>query len=428
LSEEKKLNTTFEKNKLYAYLGDDLVDTLKEYKAFIAGGLITSLFCNKEINDVDIYFRTREDAAEFIRDEVESSKVVTYTTKATTFLSGYSLPCQAIYFQSFDSAQDIFGTFDFTVCMGAFDFEKEEFVLHDDFIKHNSQRILKFNYQTSFPLISALRVDKYKNKGYNISKAEFVKILLAVNKLNITSLEQLKDQIGGMYGANYDALFEGITPENFSLDSILEKISELTYEETYFNDKDMNENTKDKKLPPVEDLYYLILGSKPQLVKTKDNRYYRLDDDFSSIIIDSRDEANYDITPIEKLFKSGTKVYKWVKQDGNKLYSFHDKNFEYKIGTVAIPKNPDTMCSGIYASMLDCIKSASYCRDKGSVLLELSVLDPSDLLHLSSGSSLRFARLEVMGVVSEGVIKGEEKEDFISIALSPKAATVDYDF
>ena len=80
------MNKTFEKNKLYACLGDDLVATLKGYKAFVAGGLITSLFCNKEINDVDIYFRTREDAAEFIRDEVSSSFVVTYTTKATTFL------------------------------------------------------------------------------------------------------------------------------------------------------------------------------------------------------------------------------------------------------------------------------------------------------------------------------------------------------
>lgn len=423
------MNTTFEKNKLYAYLGDDLVDTLKEYKAFIAGGLITSLFCNKEINDVDIYFRTREDAAEFIRDEVESSKVVTYTTKATTFLSGYSLPCQAIYFQSFDSAQDIFGTFDFTVCMGAFDFEKEEFVLHDDFIKHNSQRILKFNYQTSFPLISALRVDKYKNKGYNISKAEFVKILLAVNKLNITTLEQLKDQIGGMYGADYDALFEGITPENFSLDSILEKISELTYEETYFNDNQMMATAMNKELPCVKDLYHLILGHKPQLVKTKDGSYYRLED-FSIVNHKGSNEMykHYDVIPAEKFFKSGTKVYKWVRQDGDKLYSFYDKNFEYKIGAVAMPKNADSYNSGIYASMLDCVKSASYCRDKGSVLLELSVLDPSDLLHLSSGSSLRFARLEVVGVVSEGVMKEEEQEDFISIARSPKAASIDYDF
>lgn len=48
----------FEKNKLYAYLGEELVEALKRNEAIIAGGAITSLFNNKEINDVDIYFRS----------------------------------------------------------------------------------------------------------------------------------------------------------------------------------------------------------------------------------------------------------------------------------------------------------------------------------------------------------------------------------
>jgi hypothetical protein len=38
-------------------------------------------------------------------------------------------------------------------------------VLHEDFLKHNSQRILKFNPTTDFPIISALRVQKYEDKG-----------------------------------------------------------------------------------------------------------------------------------------------------------------------------------------------------------------------------------------------------------------------
>mgnify|MGYP000452806861 FL=1 len=282
----------------------------------------------------------------------------------------------------------------------------------NDFIKHNSQRILKFNHKTAFPLISALRVDKYKNKGYDISKAEFVKILLAVNKLNITTLEQLKDQIGGMYGADYDALFEGITPENFSLDSILEKISELTYEETYFNDKQMTATAMCKELPPVEDLYHLILGHKPQLVKTKGNSYYRLED-FSLVTHAGSKEMykHYDIIPAEELFKSGAKVYKWVKQVGDKLYSFHDSSFQYKIGQVAIPKNPNNSSAAIYAAVLNSVKHASYNGEKDSVLLELAVLDPSDLIGLNGGASLRFARLEVVGVVSKDIIENPQENN-----------------
>ncbi|MEC1259989.1 hypothetical protein P9D34_05915 [Bacillus swezeyi] len=48
----------FEKNKLYAYLGKDLVKSLKKFEVIVAGGAITSLFNNKAINDIDLYFRS----------------------------------------------------------------------------------------------------------------------------------------------------------------------------------------------------------------------------------------------------------------------------------------------------------------------------------------------------------------------------------
>src|SRR5690606_3144507 len=76
---------------------------------------------------------------------------------------------QLMWFKYFNTAQDIFNSFDFTVCMGAFDFETEEFIFHPDFFKHNSQRYLKFNTGTDFPVMSLLRVDKYRQKGYDIS-------------------------------------------------------------------------------------------------------------------------------------------------------------------------------------------------------------------------------------------------------------------
>lgn len=56
----------FEKNKLKAHLGDNLYSTLKDYNCIIAGGMITSLFCNREINDVDVYFRNTKDLRDFI--------------------------------------------------------------------------------------------------------------------------------------------------------------------------------------------------------------------------------------------------------------------------------------------------------------------------------------------------------------------------
>lgn len=65
----------FEKNKLKAYLGDELYNLLKKYECFIAGGTVTSLFCNREINDVDIYFRSKDIIRDFIIEEVSGSNM-----------------------------------------------------------------------------------------------------------------------------------------------------------------------------------------------------------------------------------------------------------------------------------------------------------------------------------------------------------------
>lgn len=75
---------TFEKNKLYDYLGD-FAEYLEDYNCFVAGGAISSLFTNKEINDIDIYFRNESLFIEFVTEmwESYSAHVVTATDKAT---------------------------------------------------------------------------------------------------------------------------------------------------------------------------------------------------------------------------------------------------------------------------------------------------------------------------------------------------------
>lgn len=153
----------FEKKKLKQYIGEDLYRDLKKYNCIIAGGFICSLFTKREINDVDVYFRSKKELGKFLRNEMRNEWVISATNKAILFKKN-GIDIQFIHFKYYKNAREIFKTFDFTVCMGAYDFNKEEFILHEDFLKHNSQRILMYNEQTAFPIISALRVDKYKNK------------------------------------------------------------------------------------------------------------------------------------------------------------------------------------------------------------------------------------------------------------------------
>lgn len=223
----------YEKNKLYSMIGESLCETLKRYKVILAGGCITSLFTNKEVNDLDLYFKTKEDVANFLIEVAKNEWIMAKTEKAFLFKKG-ELKIQTIFFKYFNSAEDIFDTFDYTVCMSAFDFEREEFVLHDDFLRHNSQKILRFNEGTAFPIISALRIQKYVVKGYFISRTEYIKVMLAILGLKVTNFKELKEQIGGMYGENYDEILEGQEGEEFDLKKIVKEISEKQNEAEYF--------------------------------------------------------------------------------------------------------------------------------------------------------------------------------------------------
>lgn len=194
--------------------------------AFAAGGAVTSVFTNRGINDVDVYFKSRE-AFEFAVAQAyeEGWWCVSSSKRAVTFSDNGGVPVQFMHFDFFPTVQAIFDAFDFTVVMGALDFDTDEFSFHDDFLKHNSQRFLRFHPGTRYPLASATRVLKYQERGYTIGKGDILKIALASRKVKIETWEELKDQIGGAYGEKVVLAGED---KEFSLDAA---IAALTVDE-----------------------------------------------------------------------------------------------------------------------------------------------------------------------------------------------------
>jgi hypothetical protein len=168
--------------------------------AYIAGGALTSVFTGKQINDVDFYFKSRRDFKEAIFQSYEESFWCVATSKRAVTFSDNNRIYQLMYFDFFPTAEDIFKAFDFTACMGAVDLDADELVLHPDFMKHNSQRFLRFNAGRRYPLASATRVLKYQQRGYTIGKGDILKIALACRGVKIETWDDLKDQIGGAYG------------------------------------------------------------------------------------------------------------------------------------------------------------------------------------------------------------------------------------
>jgi hypothetical protein len=191
--------------------------------AFAAGGAVTSVFTGKDINDVDVYFKSREAFEYAVAQAYEEGMwCVSATKRAVTFSDQGGTPIQFMHFDFFPTAQSIFDAFDFTVVMGAYDFDTSEFLFHEDFLKHNSQRFLRFHPGTRYPLASATRVLKYQDRGYTIGKGDILKIALAARKPKIETWEDLKDQIGGAYGEKVVLAGEG---REFSLDAAIEALT-----------------------------------------------------------------------------------------------------------------------------------------------------------------------------------------------------------
>lgn len=335
----------FEKNKLYDILGSYWVSLLKKHKVIIAGGAITSIFTGSKINDIDIYFRNEKNFFNIVKEVWDDRKTSFYgvTDKSIImresnprYVEGneqFRLDIQFIHFKFFSNPEEIFNTFDFTVCMGAFDFSTESFVLHDNFLLHNSQKILRFNSNTAFPIVSLLRVEKYENKGYKISKSELIRVILKCMTLDITNVEELKAHLSGMYGLAMDKLVEFNQEEEFSLEKVIDSISKLYLHDDYF------------KMP----LNYEISSWEVLLQKIAKNPFDVFEHQGKKYIVQTdgiiaetdKFPKNHNLKTAHEVLEP-MKFYKFVNKDKNGRYtSFYDPSFVYKIHEKMTPKQND---------------------------------------------------------------------------------------
>jgi hypothetical protein len=395
-------NYEFQKRKLYNYLGKGLVETFKNGNVIIAGGCINSIFTNKDINDIDVYFRSDDDLVDVVADVYDSNWILAHTKKATLFKKGEKL-VQLIHFKRFKNAQEIFDTFDFTVCMGAFDFKTEEFILHDDFLLDNIQGILNFNSNTDYPIMSMLRVDKYKNKGYNISKSEFIRVLLTCMNLEINTIEELKEQLGGMYGLDFSKILKDVEiKEDGQVDlvEVVNKLKDLYLEEDYF--KGISEDEK-IEFDDVDDLIESILGKPIKYIKINENKYkinaYKHLDD-----LHEKKDREYEEVSAEEYFKD-KKFYKFVDSKDGKLiscYKWNRQEFEYKLNEEIMATIGDKQIYCNYNDSIEC--SSYYSKDnENRKLLELEV-EYKDIVSVDD-NTITFKKVKPVRIV--------EKEEWI---------------
>lgn len=386
---------------------EEINDELPDGSSLVlAGGAIRSLFSNSPINDYDLYLVTDnlddEKYGELIFtivDELSSCGSFVSCTDKSLMVNHSGNMINFVFFKKFTSVQEIFDSFDFSCVMGGYHIKEERFYLSNNFLLDNISKIIKFNTNTSYPIMSLLRVKKYVDRGFYISRNEMLKICLKISQLEITSFDILKKHMGGMYGIKIEKLFDTTKP--FNMDEVLEVLSNLSVD---YDSDDYLDFECD-----YTDLHILKLN----LLKSKSLTYYEskkgvllikngiLEGIFSKKILD---DSNLVIKPHSGKFK----VYKYVGFDGEKYYSQRDKSFTYELGKVIKPTNIST---GLFCGSLNKKKSFTYCGDKNSVLIELLV-EGKDIMNISSYDShstrVGISNMEVKEFIFTKVIGGNK--------------------
>lgn len=319
--------------------------------AYIAGGSILSQVTKTEISDYDVYPKTKEDAKNIIlgfMEEKDHYFVVNITPRAVTLKSNdvdakseKREIIQVMIYDTFETPEKIFANFDFTVCMAAYDCDTDEYTYHKDFWPDVASRTLRFNSGTLYPLNSLLRVGKYREKGYYISKPELVKIALTIGKTEQPkSWQELEDQIGGSYGRSISLEAED---REYSFEAALDVLSNLVF------DFDQYEKDNADKFSEVSEFEIeLLFGTDNVFIANLENRGILFVDEEGNIL---KVKPNWEmgfmledqIRPYEGEFIFGYKLLKKTEEPGvyaPALY-YGKTDFRYYLGTEAVQeRNP----------------------------------------------------------------------------------------
>lgn len=361
-------NYSYEKEKLLKAIPDGLIDLFEvgEKSFFIAGGAVTSIFTRQPINDVDIYPKTTFAKLKLIDWMKSNTGIQTITQKSIYGIRNGGFAINIVLLEEVNSPEDIFAKFDFTINMGAYDVDKEAFTFHKDFFRDLASRYIRINENTLYPLVSVMRTEKYKERGYFVPKNELTKLLLKTSTLKLESIKDVENHLGGMYGIDFETLLE--EGEEFSIDKVCNKLSETTidYEEYY--------KLKRNKFAAQLDV----------LVSTQINTligegFFKDVYKFNKTLFIKKGEI-YDVFEFEFDIPSSVilpevpedafiYLYKNVGKKEDKYHSFYKPSFEYILGEEIKPEKSDYL----YFYSFKSVSKGTYNTEKNRFILKAKV-------------------------------------------------------
>lgn len=172
----------------------DLIQRVAPDQAWIAGGyaayMASAAPCPPAPGDVDVFPRSN-DAFGKLYDALMACGVITSNSyRAITFSLDDGLPVQLIHpFAATECPEKLIDDFDFTVCQAVLVSKRCVMVGHN-FLADTRAMRLAFN-KIKNPLGAMVRLAKYSQKGYCVSPAELVKVLVSFQDGSHQAREQL---------------------------------------------------------------------------------------------------------------------------------------------------------------------------------------------------------------------------------------------
>lgn len=208
-----------------------LLDYLKEYNVFLAGGALLTLYQKQAfdglmyvpIRDFDLFFASENVLTEFkhILDAPASGKLnYNYVRQASTenavtyhcsLNTTSTLPSERpidvqIIKRRYGSPKEILGGFDLTICQIGYRFKTSEFILGDNFYRDTLLNKLVYNLNADgHPVNTVFRVEKYMKRGYKMHPLELAKILKNIKKRFPAKYKPLENELSHLINTSLNS-------------------------------------------------------------------------------------------------------------------------------------------------------------------------------------------------------------------------------
>jgi hypothetical protein len=190
-----------------------VLELVKKHPAtvFVAGGFIRAVIAGEEVNDIDLFAPNKKLAKAFAEELARSEEKIHESDNAYTVKVG-KMPIQFIHRWTFDSADALIASFDFTIAGAAFWFDGGwQSMCHADYYADLAAKRLIYTQpqRNEDAGGSMLRVLKFYQRGYRIPLNSLGAVIARLN----SGVDQSKIDRGSETEEQYAKVITGLLRE-----------------------------------------------------------------------------------------------------------------------------------------------------------------------------------------------------------------------